>query len=467
MSVTTTSDRLTRGQAAQMPALLEFYSPSAGVMEAPVKGPARSVIWVIVALVATCTTAAAMIPIDKVVSAPGRLVAKEATIVVQPLETSIVREIDVEEGQVVHKGQLLARLDPTFSQSDKVSSGDQAASLRAEVERLTAEAAGTDYRPSVANQAALVQETIFAQRRAEYLSKRENYRQKIDSLKAQLTKALGDIQGYTERMQVAQTVEAKRKELERLGWGSQLNSLSAQDQQLEMARNLDNSRNQARSAANDLAAMQAEDKADQQDWQTQTSKDLTDAQRKLADMDGTWEKAKLRTQLVDLRADVDATVLTRAPVSVGSVLQSGDQFFSLVPLDAPLEVQASIPGEDAAYAHVGDPVTIKLTSLPYNQYGALYGTVRAITPDSLTSDPNRGQPQKPNLDVASQPVQPGESFYRAWVTIDRVDLHNTPDGFRLSPGMPATADIMVGKRTVLAYLFSRVMPTVTVGMREP
>ena len=69
------------------------------------------------------------------------------TIVVQPLETAIVREIDVQEGQLVHKGDLLARLDPTFTTSDKTASAQSVSSLRAEVERRRAEAAGVDYRP--------------------------------------------------------------------------------------------------------------------------------------------------------------------------------------------------------------------------------------------------------------------------------------------------------------------------------
>ena len=33
--------------------------------------------------------------------------------------------------------------------------------------------------------------------------------------------------------------------------------------------------------------------------------------------------------------------------------------------------------------------------------------------------------------------------------------------------MPVTADIKVGKRTVLAYLMARVVPTLTEGFREP
>jgi len=33
--------------------------------------------------------------------------------------------------------------------------------------------------------------------------------------------------------------------------------------------------------------------------------------------------------------------------------------------------------------------------------------------------------------------------------------------------MPVTADVKVGKRTVLSYLFSRVLPIAMDGMREP
>jgi hemolysin D len=33
--------------------------------------------------------------------------------------------------------------------------------------------------------------------------------------------------------------------------------------------------------------------------------------------------------------------------------------------------------------------------------------------------------------------------------------------------MPVTADIKVGKRTVLSYLLGRIMPLASEGMREP
>src|ERR1700733_2118958 len=214
MSITTTDgNKLTRQQASQMPALLEFYSPTASLMATGVRGPARVVACWLWGVVTCCLVAAGTVPIDKVVTAPGRIVATQSTVVVQPLETAIVREIAVQEGQTVHKGDLLAKLDPTFSKSDKTSSSLQVESLTAEVERLRAEAADADYKPSALNQSALVQEAIFAQRRQERELRLENYKQKIAGLQAQLMKSRGDILGYSERAQVATTVEDKRREL--------------------------------------------------------------------------------------------------------------------------------------------------------------------------------------------------------------------------------------------------------------
>ena len=392
MSLTTTAGtRLTRGQSAQMPALLEFYSPSAALLETRPEPAARGVIWTVASMFVACALAAGLIPIDKVVTSPGKVVATQDTIVVQPLETSIVREIDVQEGQLVHKGDLLAGLDPTFTTSDKTALAQSVASLRAEVERRRAEAAGVDYRPSTNDASAQVQQAIFAQRKAERTYRLENYKQKIDSLQATLAKAVGDIQTYTDRLQVATTVEGKRRELAQLGWGSQLNQLQAQDTRLDMQRGLQEAQQTARSSANDLQAMRAEASAYDQNWQSQNATDLTDATRKLDEAQGNLTKAAMRSQLVDLRADQDATVLTRAPVSVGSVLQSGDQLLKLVPVNAPLEIEGTIVGSEAGYVRVGDEVTVKFDTFPFTQYGSAKGTVRIISPDSFTGQQQNDQ----------------------------------------------------------------------------
>ena len=142
---TTTGTRLTRGQSAQMPALLEFYSPSASLMETRPQVAARGVIWTVCSMFAACTIAAAMVPIDKVVTTTAKLVATQDTLVVQPFETSIVREIDVQEGETVHKGQLPRPPRP----DDPRFGSDRARPVRREPDRRGGAAPGGSCRSRV------------------------------------------------------------------------------------------------------------------------------------------------------------------------------------------------------------------------------------------------------------------------------------------------------------------------------
>jgi hemolysin D len=112
--------------------------------------------------------------------------------------------------------------------------------------------------------------------------------------------------------------------------------------------------------------------------------------------------------------------------------------------------------------NVGDKVDLKLTSLPYLQYGALKGVVEYVSSDSF----NPEQVQAGSVsDVAG--ALPQGLFYRARIKIVQNELHNTPQGFELTPGMPLEADVKIGKRTIMEYMMKRVLPAFTNGMREP
>ena len=450
------------GRELALPALLEFHSPTNALAVTPVLAGARATNFVVCSLVAACFGAAALIPVDKVVTAQGKIVAQNATSVVQPLEVAIVRSIAVREGDVVRKGDLLARLDPTFATADVSALQSQVASLETEVERLQAEASGTTYRPRGASPIAVLQGAIFTQRQAERGFKMENYAQKISSLQSQVQRAMSDVSAYSERMKVATELERTRIELERLEVGSRINRLAATDSRLEVQRGLDNARGQATQAARDLQALQAERDGYNQQWRGQVGQDLTEQGRKLSDAREQLNKALLRKQLVELRAEQDSIVLNVAKVSPGSVLQSGEQLLSLVPLDAQLEVEANVAGSDVGFVHPGNPVTLKVDTLPYTQYGTIEGTIRVVSPDSFV-----GNPDEQKRGVQQQPSPQGAPFYRSRIVLGDNKLHDTPPGFRLLPGMPVVADVKVGKRTLVSYLLSRVLPVVMDGMREP
>ncbi|MBR1280452.1 HlyD family type I secretion periplasmic adaptor subunit [Bradyrhizobium sp. AUGA SZCCT0177] len=418
-------------------------------------------LWTVVSAILASMAVSALFPIDMVVTGSGRVVSLQATNVVQPLETAIVRAINVREGQTVRAGELLARLDPTFSAADVSALQTQVKSFQAEVDRLTAEASGTPYQPTSADTSTVLQVAMYGQRQAQYRFQIESYNQKLSGLQAQITRAEHDVAAFGQRHRIASVLESKRRELERLQVGSQVNRLIAEDQAIEMQRNLTDATGAAERARRDLDQLFAERDGYEQQWKAKISEELTLRRRSLSDATESLRKATLRRELVDLRADQDAVVLSVAKVSVGSVMQSGEQLITLVPTDAPLEVEMRIASADAGYVHAGQKVAIKFDTFPFVQYGMAEGTVRFISPDSFGGgqDTQRGT-------VVTQ----GDSsavFYKARAAIDELKMHGVPGGFQLKPGMTVTADVKAGKRTLLTYLFARVLPVGLEGMREP
>jgi len=224
-----------------LPVILEFESPSTAITTAPIPRSARGIVWTISSMFALGMLAMGIIPVDRVVTAQGRVVSEAPTLVVQPLEASIVRSIAVQQGDTVHAGQVLARLDPTFAAADAGQYAAQVSTLQAQVSRLQAEAAGQPFTYTGLNPDLSLQAAIFAQRQAEYNYKIENYAQKINSLVSTIARANSDATGYRSRLSVATNVEQMRRDLERLQVGSKLNTLAAMDNRAEMERFLHSS----------------------------------------------------------------------------------------------------------------------------------------------------------------------------------------------------------------------------------
>ncbi|RVA04090.1 HlyD family type I secretion periplasmic adaptor subunit, partial [Mesorhizobium sp. M7A.F.Ca.US.002.01.1.1] len=97
--------RRTEPSDPTMPVILEFQWPSTAIANAPVPRMARGMVWIISSMVVALITLSGLIPVDQVVSTRGLVVSQSPNILVQPLETAIVRSIEVREGQRVRAGQ--------------------------------------------------------------------------------------------------------------------------------------------------------------------------------------------------------------------------------------------------------------------------------------------------------------------------------------------------------------------------
>jgi HlyD family secretion protein len=447
-----------------LPVILEYQSPSTAIVNMPMPRIARSLTLTLSSMLAVMCVLTGVIEVDRVVTASGVVVSRSPTIVIQPLDTAIVRSIEVSPGDVVHAGQVLARLDPTFATADMGALVAQVSTLQAQVSRMQAEIENRPFTYAGLDPNMAFQASIYGQRQAEFNFKLENYRQKADSLAATIARANVDISNYGDRLAYAKTLEQMRKDLEHLNVGSKINTLSAMDTRAQMQDSLDTAKQQQLGAQRDLAALIAERNGFIQSWHNDVGDKLTDALGKLSDARESLNKAQLHRQLVELRAEQDGTVMSISKVSVGSVLNPGQQFITLVPTDAPLEVEANIAGADDGNVSVGDPVDIKFETFQYSRYGLAHGVVRVVSPDSFTA---RDEERNPTGAIPVANSQQPTVWYRSRITLDRIDLHNTPANFHLTPGMPISADIRVGKQTVLRYMMGRMIPLAKEGMREP
>jgi HlyD family secretion protein len=447
-----------------------FYSPAAAMMVTPPRRAASQLGSVIGVGMMICIIIIVTVPLDRVATGSGKVLSLTPELVVQPVNPAVVKTIAVSTGDIVRKGQLLAQLDPTLSASDTQAAKDALDRYSTEVDRLGAELHQQNYRPKVLSAGALVQENIFAQRAAAREAQLRYYQGQIDAQKALIAQATADVVQYAKETGLAVDVEKIRLELNQEQVGSRLDLAQATSQRIEAERQVLTSIQQRENATQQVAALQGQLDSYNQQWFADVSQSLTDDSVQVANYQDQLEHAALALKLIDLRADQDSIVLSVAPVSIGSVLQAGQTFFTLVPLNAPMEVDAQITADEAGFVFPGMPAEIKFTSFPSTIFGTGFGTVRLISPDSFLT--GAGSAGSTSSGLASNMIFTGQSpnspyFYDVRVTLDRLALLHMPSDFHLIPGMAVEADVKVGEQTFWQYMMVRIIPTFTEGFHEP
>jgi HlyD family secretion protein len=451
--------------------MLDFFSPCAAVMARPANPLARNTVLVIGTLVLTIVVLLWVLTVDREVQAGGKVVSLTPETVVQSLNAGIVKTIAVNVGDVVRKGQLLAQLDPTFAASDNNAAREMTDRYQTEVDRLSAEVHGVPYRPRLLTAGALVQEGIYAQRAAARDAELRYYKGQIDAERALQAQAEANVRQYAKETGVSTDAERIYEQLEHDQVGSHLNTLTAQNQRLEAERFVLTNIEQARSAQQTVAALQGQLDNYNQQWFADISQNITDDSVQLATVRDQLEHAALNYKLIDLRAEDDSIVLSVAPVSPGSILQAGQTFFTLVPVNAPLEVDAQISGNESGFVAVGQEAQIQFQTFPFTAFGEGRGSVRLMSADSFNTG-STGASNTTSAGTTSNAIFTGQNpnsayYYDARITIDRLKLKNLPKDFHVVPGMPVSIAIAVGTRNIWEYLIERLLPVWYEGMREP
>ena len=464
---------LLRGKQDDMSTeVLEYFSPSQAIVA---RGPiplANQVVAVICALFISVVIVCCVMSLDRIASGQGKIISMVPESVVQPLSAGIVKTIAVNQGDIVHKGQLLAQIDPTFAAADNTAAREQVDRYQTEVDRLSAEFHQTAYKPHQLSPGAVVQEGIFAQRAAARQAELRYYQGQIDAQKALQVQAEAQVRQFAKETGVTLDVEKIRTKLEADAVGSHLDTLAAVNARLESERNVLVNISQGENARQNVIALQGQLENYNQQWFADVSQTITDDEVQLASYRDQLEHAALNYKLVDLRAQEDSIVLAVAPLSPGAVIQAGQTFFTLVPVNAPLEVDAQITADQTGFLAPGQSANIKFQTFSFTKFGQASGSVRLVSADSFmtgsASSASTGTPSGGagnSIFTGNNPTSP--YFYDVRISLDRLALKNVPKDFRVVPGMPVMVNVKVGDRTIWDYFVERLMPIMYEGLREP
>jgi HlyD family secretion protein len=108
---------------------------------------------------------------------------------------------------------------------------------------------------------------------------------------------------------------------------------------------------------------------------------------------------------------------------------------------------------DVGYIKEGDTVHLKLDAYPFQRHGTLDAKVRTISEDAFRRDPSG----KGGIDA----------YYLARLALEAGMLKNMSETTRILPGMTLSAEVVVGKRTVLSYIVWPITKGLDEAIREP
>jgi hemolysin D len=434
--------------------VVEFLPDADEIERRPLPRQARITLHVVAAAMASFLLWATVSEVDLVVVARGRLVTPLPNIVVQPLDTSIILSIDVRSGQLVKKGERLATLDPTFTEADESQLRTRLHSLDNQLQRIETELSGDKPAGAAGTDAdSQLQTRLSSERHASYTSQVRRLEESVGRLRATLETNRRDQQALASRVRVLKEMEAMQDDLVAKKYAVRGRLLDAQDRLIEAERGLEMARNKQIEIGRELAALEAEKTSFETGWRQKMMEELLTISRERDGVNEQLQKADKRHKLIILSSPTDAVVLDIAKLSAGSVVQAAEKFFTLVPLGAELEAEVQIDSLDIGYVKLGDMTHVKLDAYPFQQHGMLDAKLRTISEDAFRREANAGAGM--------------DAFYVSRATLASTRLKKMPAHAKLLPGMTLTAEILVGKRSVISYLLWPLTKAMNESLREP
>ncbi|RKR06872.1 adhesin transport system membrane fusion protein [Kushneria sinocarnis] len=430
----------------------------------------RVLLWVLLAVLVSFLVWASLARIEIVARGTGQVVPSTRLQTIQNLEGGIIRDIYIQEGDVVAPGQPLARIDPTRASSDLAERESTLAGMRASIAQYHAElasvgiATGADAwqdQVTVEHQPLDLGENFREHNGELYQAARSAYEARLSGLETQLSQAGQVIRQRAEELRelkgraasLASSLALLQKQLDITTPLVKEGVVSRMDL-LQIQREVNDKRGELQSTRLSIPAKQAEygqaiskrnDLASQ--FRSRAADALNEVQGKLESLQQGRTSLQDRVDRTLVTSPVQGIVRSINVNTIGGVVDPGASLMEIVPIEDQLQVEARVQPRDIGFIHQGQPATVKLSAYDFTVYGGLRGTVTRISPDTVQD-------------------QEGNSFYEITVRTQSNHLGSDASPLPIIPGMQATVDVLTGEQTVLQYLLKPILRAQQGALRE-
>lgn len=393
----------------------EFLPIIAEIENEPVNPLGRTMFWTLITLIVLTAIWLIFGKVDVVVSARGKIIPDGETKIIQPLETGVIKKILVKEGDFVRKGQTLIAIDPSTTQP-------QLSSLKANLEYTNLERKRLE--------AASKGKTFNTDGTEDAQTQNELYQSSVSDLKNQLQAKTAEIKGLNEEVRNYQKQLSINSAKER-----RMNNVSdiiARNDIDKVKQENSDFHSKIQDLRQQIAQKQKEADYIRSNFKTLNFKDLADRDKKANELQANIKEIEFRKSQQNIVSPVDGYVNTLLVHTAGGVVTPAEKLVSVVPLNAPIVVKATVMNKDIGFIRTGMPVLIKIDTFDFQKYGMINGVVKKVSKDSI-------EDQKQGLiyDVYIKPLNH---------TL-MVEGRETP----ISTGMSLTAEIKVNKRRIIEF----------------
>jgi len=403
----------------------EFKPLLSEIEESPVSPLGRFTFWTVVSLIIITILWLIIGKIDIVITARGIVIPDGEAKIIQPLETGVIKEILVKEGDFVRKDQLLVLIDTMATDAQLKTVKENLETSKEEAKRLEAQGLEQKFNSKDEAQKNLYNESLKA---LNSLIGAKN--QEIKQIERQIDSNTAQKRDYENQLQSSVDREKRLEGVKDIVAYNDIKE--AQDRTIALRESVNGTESeikrlqaQKRQVQNEIAQLKA-------DFKAQKLENLTETNKRIKELEASKEQIEFSNINQKITAPVDGYVDKLMVHTIGGVVTPAQELIALTPADMPLLIKATVLNKDIGFIKPDMPVSIKIDTYDFQKYGLLHGKVKSISQNSIENE-------------ELGPV------YEIYITLDKNTLIIDGKEQKISTGMTLNAEIEIGKRRIIEF----------------